>query len=133
MSSATLLWQKRVVPAGGYLPSEDTVDIILTDLSLHAQKPSKPTSLVRNYAKHLKGGKPRRTYGGIRAVADSTYEMDINFNEQEVVDLLAKHGKRMLRIYLPTTGLPVNMAEDALEKIESLKRKHLRQLQSRSN
>jgi hypothetical protein len=132
MSTATLLWKQRIVPAGGYLPSEDTVDIILTDAALHAQKPSKPNSLVRNYAKHLKGGKARRTYGSIKPVTDSTFEMDLNFDEQEVLDLLAKHGKRMLRIYMPTDQLSVYLAPDALEKIESLKRKHLLQVNSRS-
>ncbi len=122
-----LLWRQKVVPAGGYIPSRDTIDIILTDMNLHAQKPSKPASLVRNYAKQLNGGKPRRTYSSIQSVADSTYQMDLGFDEQEVLDLLAKQGKRMLRIYVPTNGLPVHMAEDALEKIESLKRKHLLQ------
>ncbi len=133
MSTTTLLWKQRIVPAGGYLPSEDTVDIILTDAALHAQKPSKPSSLVRNYAKHLIGGKLRRTYGSIKPVADSTFEMDLNFDEQEVLDLLSKHGKRMLRIYMPTDQLSVYLAPDALEKIESLKRKHLLQVDSRSN
>ena len=132
MSTTTLLWKQRIVPAGGYLPSEDTIDIILTDAALHAQKPSKPASLVRNYAKHLKGGKLRRTYSNIKPVADSTFEMDLNFDEQEVLDLLAKHGKRMLRIYMPTDQLSVYLAQDALEKIESLKRKHLLQVNSRS-
>jgi hypothetical protein len=133
MADTALLWRKRIVPAGGYLPSEDTIDIILTDAALHAQKPTKPKSLVRNYAKHLKGGKSRRTFGGIKSVADNTFEMSINFDEQEVLDLLAQHGKRMLRIYMPTNYLPVYLAPDALEKIESLKRKHLLQLDSRSN
>jgi hypothetical protein len=132
MSSTTLLWRKRIVPAGGYLPSEDAIDIILTDAALHAQKPSKPKSLIRNYAKHLKGGKPRRTYGGIKSVADNTFEMSIDFDEQEVLDLLAKNGKGMLRVYVPTQGLSVGIAQDALEKIESLKRKHLLQVNSRS-
>ena len=126
-----LIWKKREVPAGGYITSEDTIDIILTDMALHAQKPSKPASLVRNYAKQLNGGIPRRTYRSIQNVADSTYQMDLGFNEQEVLDLLAKHDKRMLRIYVPTNGLPVHMAEDALEKIESLKRKHLLQNNNR--
>jgi hypothetical protein len=132
MANTALLWHKRIVPAGGYLPSEDTIDIILTNAALHAQKPSKPKSLVRNYTKNLKGGKPRRTFGSIKPVAEGTFEMDLNFDEQEVLDLLAKQGKRMLRIYMPTNNLPVYMAEDALEKIESLKRKHLRQMNSRS-
>ena len=123
-----LIWKKREVPAGGYIPSEDTIDIVLTDMALHAQKPSKPASLIRNYAKQLNGGKSRRTYSSIQSVADNTYEMDLGLNEQEVLDLLAKHSKRMLRIYVPTTGLPVHMAEDALEKIESLKRQHLLQV-----
>ena len=123
--ASKLLWQQRVVPAGGYLVSDDTIDIILTDMNLHAQKPSNPTSLVRNMAKQLRGGRLRRTYGHIRPVADNTYEMGINFDEDEVIELLTKNKKRMLRVYVPTTGLPVHMAEDALEKIESLKRQHL--------
>jgi len=122
-----LITKRRVVPAGSYIPSEDSIDIILTDINLHAQKPSKPSSLVRNMAKQLKSGKPRRSYSHIRPVADNTYEVGINFNEQEVIELLAKNKKRMLRVYVPTTGLPVHMAEDALEKLESLKRQHLLQ------
>ncbi len=122
-----LVWQKRVVPAGEYIANDDTIDIILTDINLHAQTPSKPNSLVRNMAKQIKSGKPRRSYGHIRPVADNTYEVGINFNEDEVLDLLAKNQKRMLRVYVPTTGLLVHMAKDALEKIESLKRQHLLQ------
>ncbi len=122
-----LLWQQRNIPAGGYIASDDTIDIILTDINLHAQTPSKPTSLVRNMAKQLKGGKPRRSYSQIKPVADNTYEVGINFKEDEIIELLAKNKKRMLRVYVPTTGLPVHMAEDALEKLESLKRQHLLQ------
>ena len=122
-----LIWKKRIVPAGCYIPSENTIDIILTDINLHAQKPSKPTSLVRNMAKQLKGGKTRRSYSHIKPVANNTYEVGINFKEDEIIKLLAKNKKRMLRVYVPTTGLPVHMAEDALEKLESLKRQHLLQ------
>ena len=122
-----LIMKRRVVPTGSYIPIEDSIDIILTDISLHAQKPSKPTSLVRNMAKQLKGGKPRRSYSHIKPVADNTYEVGINFKEDEIIELLAKNKKRMLRVYVPTTGLPVHMAEDALEKLESLKRQHLLQ------
>ena len=123
-SPAQVEVHQRIVPAGGYVSRNDAIDIFITDFGFHTQKPSKPASLTRNYAKYLKGGKAQRTYGGVRLVDDHTVQVDINvFDEQEILDLLAKQGKSMLRIYLPTGGLPAGMALDMIEKIQSLKKK----------
>lgn len=126
-----MIWSSRIVPAGQYRPRKNCVDIFIKDMAFHAQKHSNPKSLVRNYTQHLNGGRPKRTYGSVRALDNGQIEMTMNFDEQEVLDLLAKTGKSKLRIYMPTNGLQAYMAQDALEKIESLKRKHLLQVDSR--
>lgn len=129
--STTMIYGSRVVPAGQYHASKDSVDIFITDMAFHSQKHSNPNSLVRNYTKHLNGGKPRRTYGSVKALDNGQIEMAMNFDEQEVLDLLAKTGKSKLRIYMPAVSMPGYIAEDALEKLESLKRKHLLQVDPR--
>lgn len=50
-------------------------------------------------------------------------EVGFGFEEEELLQILQKQGKSMLRVYMPADGLPVYMAQDALEKLESLKKK----------
>jgi hypothetical protein len=121
----------RIIPSGAYVPHKAAIDILITDLAFHAQKPTNPATLVRNLAKGRKRSKDKRTYTGLKLIDDNTIEMSLDFNEQEVLDLLAKQHKRILRIYLPTQGLPASMAPDALEKLSSLQKKHLRQTNRR--
>ncbi len=123
-----LLTATKIIPPGGYQPREDAIDIFISDLAFHAQKPAKPASLARNYAKYLKGGQAKRTHGSVRMIDDHTMQVNFNFDEQEVWDLLRQQNKSILRVYLPTTGLPANMAPDALEKLQSLQKKHIQQL-----
>lgn len=130
--SLKLIVKSRAVEAGGYKAQDDALDIFITDLEFHAQKPNNPKSLVENYAKHLRGGKPKRTFGGVRVLENGRIEVSLDFDEAQVLDILAKSDKSKLRIYMPTQKLPTKMSEDALEKIESLKRKHLSQVRSRA-
>ncbi len=117
--------RRRVVPAGQYKPRNDAIDLFISNTQLHAQKPSNPASLFRNASKMLNGQKMRRTYGKIQVIGKNQIRIGFDFNETEVLACLNKRRKSMLRFYIPTAGVPVYMAQDALEKIRSLERKYL--------
>lgn len=117
--------RRRVVPAGQYKPRNDAIDLFISNTQLHAQKPSNPASLFRNASKMLNGQKMRRTYGKVQVIGKNQIRVRFDFDETEVLAFLEKRGKGMLRFYMPTTGMPVYMAQDALEKVRSLERKYL--------
>ena len=94
----------------------------------HAQQSPNTKSLTRNLEKMLNGSNPKRTFGKVKIIGKNQFQISFEFDENEVLELLKKRNKCMLRFYMPTHGgVPVYMAQDALEKIRSLKRKHLLQ------
>lgn len=117
--------RQRLVPAGNYEAHVDALDFFIVDMQLHAQKANNPASLVRNIAKSAKSHSLKRTHTSIRKVENGKFYVDFNFDTEEVSDLLKKSKKRILRIYVPTTGLPVHLAQDALERLRSLEKQHL--------
>lgn len=117
--------RQRLVPAGDYETHVDALDFFIVDMKLHAQKANHPASLVRNIAKSAKSHSLKRTHTSIRKVENGKFYVDFNFDAEEVSDLLKKSKKRILRIYVPTTDLPVHLAQDALERLRSLEKQHL--------
>ena len=119
-----LLTQTKIIPPGQYESREDSLDIFLTDLAIHTQKSNNPNSLVRSYTKKTKGNNPARAHSrSVQVKGDGVVEVGFGFEEEELLQILQKQGKSMLRVYMPADGLPVYMAQDALEKLESLKKK----------
>ncbi len=119
-----LITQTKIIPPGQYEPREDSLDIFLTDLAVHAQKSNNPSSLVRSYTKKTKGNKSRRAHSrSIRIKSDGVIEAGFGFDEKELLQILQKQNKSMLRVYMPAEGLPVYMAQDALEKVRSINKK----------
>lgn len=114
----------RTVPAGKYTPREDAVDIFLTDMQIHAQKATNPASLTRQLTKKGAMGKPGRAFNkAIRVREDGNIDVAFDFDPDQLHQYLVKNGKTMIRFYMPASGLPVVLAEDAKEKIRSIQKK----------
>lgn len=115
---------ERIVKPGEYKPREDAVDIFLTDIQFHAQKPNHPRTFTRNIASSLKKDELDRSFSSGFKVRDSgQIEVSFGFDEDELLTLLQKRGKKILRIYIPRAGMTMDLAQDAVEKLKSIEKK----------
>lgn len=110
------------VKARNYQKDPDTLDIFIHDFAFHSQVANNPKSLLQNGLKQHNGGKPKRTFvnGGLVAKENGGIEMSFHLEAAEVQSILAKAGKKKLRIYFPANGVPVYLGPDVSEKIKSL-------------
>lgn len=104
------------------------MDVILTDMRLHAQKPTHPKSADRVIQKAKKSKKAQRFYRPLPKNIDSkagSFEFTL-LSEKELLaleEMAHKQGKK-LRINVPKEGMNVYLSEDALERIKAFKKRH---------
>ena len=118
-----LAYFQRIVKPDGYAPREDALDIFLTDMKVHGQVANNPHSLIRNFARALKKDEPDRSFSKSIKVIEGKIEVGFDFDMAELLTCFRKSGKTTLRIYMPTAGLPMLAAKDALEKLKSINEK----------
>lgn len=91
------------------------VDVILTDIQLHRQKPTNPKPMAEVFHKASLNGKPGRAYGtDVKANPDGTFTMALPLYGK--LKKAAESGKQ-LRFHMPKDGLPIYLGQDALEFI----------------
>lgn len=124
MSNVVFAVETRTLAPGEYKPREDAVDIFLTDMQLHAQKATNPASLTRQLTKKRPANEPARAFNkAIHVREDGNIDVTFDFDPDQLYRHLAKNGKSMIRFYMPASGLPVVLAEDAKEKLRSIQKK----------
>jgi len=111
-------------------------DIYLTDMQLHVAKPTNPPSFLRQILKSFrKGGKPGRVYhSGLTPNPDGKtfhFSMPLSKDLKEKVEFARRIGKEP-RFIIPKGGIPVYLGKDSIEKIESLKKKGLLNIDGQS-
>jgi len=109
--------------------TEKEVHITITDLQLHASEPRKPHGFARGIKKAIETGKPGRAYAKNAAKAvdrnKGTFEIAIPSEGLAEVIEQAKAKGKIVRFFIPRAGIPIFLGKDAIEKMESLKRKGL--------
>lgn len=125
-STFKVITRTRVLEPGEYKRRDDALDIFIKDVRVHAQKATNPKSLLRSQLKQRKSGKLQRTFssGKIRDLGGGRIEAGFGFSNQEIIDICQKQRKTMVRVFMPVDGVPVYLAQDAIEKIQSVQ-KHL--------
>lgn len=102
-----------------------TIDIVLTDITLHTNPARNPDSFSHGIQKAIRSKKRGRTQlnRSIGPGTDGKMEIQIPLKGlQEVLDRAAREGKRV-RFFIPKSGIPILAGNDTLEKIASLKKK----------
>lgn len=107
---------------------KDCLDVIITDYQLHLQKVRKPNSLGRQIVKAFHGSKVRRAYSNEVAFDNKTKSatLGINLGTEELYALARKKGKKYVRFLMPKDGLNLYIGNDIIEKVESLKKRRLK-------
>ena len=102
------------------------LDIALTDIQFHVIKPRKPLPAGRVIEKAIKNGKPGRIYNNELIVTNNDEILSLLFKDKDFVKLKEKANKegRIVRILMPTGGLPIIASSDTIENIKSKERKN---------
>lgn len=106
-------------PPNGYL------DIILTDVKLHATKPRKPTLMARAIERTMHNRKPGRFFGKrVQALnKDGKPQAEFKIADLEPLEELARKTGKQIRILMPKGGIPIYLSKDAEELVEAHQRK----------
>lgn len=105
-------------------------DIILTDLQLHAVKPTNPPSLWRQVLRSLRNGlKPGRAYGKVVKTDNGEFRFEIPMTKdlQEQMDVAKRLGKEV-RFFMPKGGIPVYPGPDTIQRINADRKKMINRL-----
>lgn len=103
---------------------EEYYDIILTDVTLHMAKPRKPTSFYRQIEKTMHSHKPGRFFAKNVNIRDGkiTLPFPMPPEIQTAKEKAEKEGK-IVRFFMPKSGIPILIAPDVEEKIRADERK----------
>lgn len=106
-------------PPNGYL------DIILTDVKLHATKPRKPTLMAQALERTMHNHKPGRFFGKRMPALDKNGELPTRFkiSDLEPLEELARKTGKQLRIIMPPGGIPIYLSKDGEELVEAHQRR----------
>jgi hypothetical protein len=105
----------------------ECLDVVLTDIQLHASKVRNPSSIGRQYVKAIHGSRSHRAYSNdIKTDGKDKISLSANLGMEQLYDLARKRGKKYVRIFAGKDGLPVYLGQDSVEKLESLMKKILR-------
>lgn len=112
------------------LNNDKFVDIVLTDIQLHAVEPSKPKPWYRTIAKSCRNGKPGRLFFkqfNLAVAADNTLTVAMLL-PQPIRDKMqeAENAGKTVRFILPKGGIPIVLGRDAVEKLRAERRKRQR-------
>lgn len=104
------------------------LDIVLTDIRLHAQKPAHPKPADRVLRKSVKTGKEQRVHRPLdkSSINAKTKTFDVTILREDEIQrlqsLAAKRGKQ-LRLIMPKGGLNLYLAPDGFEKLKALQKR----------
>lgn len=114
------------------MDSKNCLDILLTNIQLHSQKARKPNSLGRQYVKTVRAKKTNgRAYSNDLMLSAKGGSLSIGLGMEQLYELARQKGKKYVRIFAQKDGLQIYLGKDTIEKIESLKRKHLQKSSKR--
>ena len=105
-------------------------DIVLTNIQLHTIQPRKPRSFLRTIFKSLRSGKPGRVYSrdiSIGKNGEARLAIPLPPDEMMKIEEARKAGK-IIRFFIPKTGLPVFYGKDLIDRIEADKRRALKRI-----
>lgn len=105
--------------------NSEYLDIVLTSVRLHVNKPRKPMLIARSIEKTIRTGKPCKFFGERRPAFQKNGKPQSLFKVSSLAPLqeLARKTGKQIRIHLPVGGIPVYLAKDTLEVAEKKKRK----------
>ncbi len=93
-------------------------DIILTDITLHAQTFRKPLPWYRMILRSLRAGKPGRVYfnSGISQEKNGKARIKIPLPDALKDEIIrAEQAGKKIRIFVPKSGLPLLAGKDTVE------------------
>lgn len=87
----------------GQRKNKDAINVILTDIKLHASEPTNPKSLSRKIAKSIRGKKTGRAYStDMRISREGKLEFFIPFDKKD----LETFKNKKINVLIPK-GLPI--------------------------
>ncbi len=112
---------------------KDCLDVILTDIQMHAQKFRKPLSLGRQFVKAAHGSKVNRVFSNDSKMDPRTgaVSLSIDLEEGRLFELARQKGKKYVRYLIPKEGLSIFPGPDIIEKLQSVKKKLLQRVLTR--
>ncbi len=94
--------------------NEKFIDIVLTDMQIHAIKPTNPNTIDRQAIKIVNSGKQGggKAFSGKVAIGPD--------GEWTVIFPLTNLDGNKIRYFVPKGGINLYLSDDAVDKIESL-------------